>query len=354
MIGFGQKKRKAAKMSGLACFLFLIVAFVVACSRPGIQVDYSVRGESITPTPAVKSEKPSAETPTASKANVPAAAATPPPFWGIEPFDSLGFAMDPYGEGSPQKGRIYAPLPDGSNVRIELRYRDGVGAEQVQQLSVSIKGQSLDYAFLLPDLPPQFVKLTAFWLPRDELSPQPEEVIALFGERGEKLPMPPAKLGSYGDQILMETWVLAHPNAEAAERAVQDSLEEAVGGVEAGWEEGTFTVIVSGYAAAISPAEREGLIAAAKEAALAYYPFGEEELNPAVAVLDSAGFPLASSGRLMTPLATELAGECAEAVYVAGGERYHIESCRYASGAQKMARFAAELEGYTPCRICLK
>lgn len=353
------------KMTGAlaACgAVALICVLTVACSRQGIQVDYGVEGQSITPPPGKGMAEPAVNpsgviasegTAPASPKSAPSAMPAPlPEHWGQPPFDRLGFAMDPHGENNAASGRIYCPLPDGSTVRVELRYGDERGAEQAETLYLEVKRERVEYAFLLPSLSPQYVKLSAFWLPREDVQPQPSEVLALFGLDGEKISMPPAKLGGYGQRVLMESWVL--PSGEGVEAAIRERLREGLPCelLESGWQDGRFVVAVDDYSAALSPAQREEMLCAAREAAEAYYPFGEVDLHPAVTVLDAAGSVLAQSGRPMTNLATDIEGDLADPVYVAGGERYHREDCRYAAGARKAARFAVEMEGYTPCKVC--
>lgn len=346
----------------ICCAAILICVPPAACSRPGIQVDYGVEDQrSITPSPSKGDASRAAANPSgaASVTASPASAARvmPAPLsahWGQPPFDRLGFAMDPHREDTPASGRVYCALPDGSSVRVELRYADETGEEQMEALYLKVKKEQLDYAFLLPTLQPQYVKLSAFWLPRDDVQPQPSEVLALFGADGERLPMPPAKLGGYGQRVLMESWILPSEAEEMVEAAIRERLQGTLAYelLESFWQEGRFVVAVDGYAAAISPAEREELQRAARTAAAAYYPFGEGDLDLAVAVLDATGAVLAQSGRAMPSLSVNIDGDLADPVYASGGERYHQHSCRYADGASKIARFAAEMEGYTPCKVC--
>lgn len=337
--------------------LLCLCLLLTACSRPGMQVEYAGEGESITaeasPAPEGSISPEIAASPAAAGPAHSAAPASLPPHWGKPPFDQWGFAMDSYGENSAQSGKIYSPLPDGSVVKLELRYRDGNGDDGTAILYQTAKNESVDYAFLPPPMPPQYVKLTAFWIPQEEGQPQPDDVLALFGPRGENLPMPPAQLGSYGQQMLMEAWVFPWPDEAQARQAVESALAEALPGelLSARWSEGVYQVFLSAYAAALSPAQREQALDAAQTAAEAFYPYGEEKLNPATEVYDAANALLARRGQPM-PEKEVLTGDLADPVHISGGERYHKESCRYAQGGQIVSRFAADMEGYTPCKVC--
>ena len=212
----------------------------------------------------------------------------------------------------------------------------------------------MEYAYLLPDMPAQYVKLTVFWLPQEEGYPQPDDVLALFGAKGEKMTMPPAQLGGYGVQILAEAWVFPHPDEAQALASVEERLEMDLPckWQSAHWSSGVYQVFLSVYASALSPDKRQQALVAAQTAALAFYPFGEEDLNPAVEIYDAANALLASEGRPIAAANDAITGEMVDPVYVSGGERYHKESCRYAKGGQLVSRFAADMEGYTPCKVC--
>ena len=335
----------------------LCCAGLAACQPGGVDILYAKEPTSAPTDPAYPTPSAAPREPEAASDDAHSAAATPlpaapaptlPPFWMHPPFDQVGLAIDPYAAFSPARGSIYCPLPDNAQVWVTLGWKDGNGQISQERQMQKVKKQQVIYSFLVPqNVPPQYFYLGAecnFVVPN---APQPPEICVLFGEKGEKLPFPPARLGPDGSHVLFEAWALAYPDADTVAQHITENLSETLGVPlrSATWQEGVFVVTTAGTAADF--ADIPAALSASQQAACDYYP-QDADVRPSVLLQNSQGEPLASlAADQLTPPALP------HGVYIVeDGARYHEKDCRYAAGAGRVAQFIAELRGYTPCRVC--
>lgn len=346
-----QNKTKRLLFASALLFLFLLAS----CQRLGVDILYQseppTQGDplsSATFSPSVSATTEEATHASAPTNDILAPAATLPPGWMQPPFDQVGFAIDPHAAFSPARGDVYCPLPDGSLIAVTLGWKDTQGTIQQTQQLVPIKKQKATYSFLIPqDVPAQYFYLSAEFNFAVVNAPQPDDVRALFGDKGENLPIPPARMGADSSLLLFSAFAPPYPDRKTANAAIFDRLSAACDASvrTAEWQDGTFVVTLSEGGASNLPIAT--LLDAAQTAAKSYFP-QDGELDPIVILQDEIGQFIAQCGNDLPDSPID-----SPAVYISdGGQRYHEPNCRYARGAECVALFVAELVGLTPCRVC--
>ncbi len=267
------------------------------------------------------------------------------------PFDREAFLVDPYTPWDPAKTQIFTSLPDGASVKLWLRWTDANGDGGGQIRYAAAQGKRVTCKFELPGaLPAQRMLLEACYLPDDPEHPQEAGFSALFGAHGQALPAPPAYEREDGGRYLLSQWSVSYPDEATAVAHLEAAWLNAIGGRAEEWhfEDGVFVVRLDEREIGLEAGAFFELCTAHTKAYLQALCRLPSYADPALRLHDAAGQVRCERGSDRHP---EI--DMPRAVYVTeGGARYHEAGCQYAEGSRQMALFAAEILGYTPCKIC--
>lgn len=129
-----------------------------------------------------------------------------------DPFSDIIFALDPIENQAPRFGVVYCDLPEGSIVKLWLRYEDEAGETQGQIQYASVQKGAVGYLFnIAPDTPAQKMRLEASLRMDDRQYPQSAELVSLLGEHGEYMKGAQVLERELGGRYIVQEWVLDWP-----------------------------------------------------------------------------------------------------------------------------------------------
>lgn len=276
-----------------------------------------------------------------------------------EPFAERAFIFDPNQAGGLKKGVVYSPLPQGSVLKLWLRYIDENGTPRGEVQYAAVKDGCVGYAFdqyagLEAELPPQFVIFEMSMWMTDPENAQKEELSALFGENGEHFAGQNSVWMIDGQRVLMGVYTLPLPDFETAFAAELEKWRkeypELVLDVELDAERGM--VVRCNAQAAASQSELDAC-ASRVHALLQRADRSSDLKNPLVVLIDESGNELARYGTDL--IQTELGAPMREVYLTDSGAKYHEKGCRYARETSKIIPIdIAVVQGYEPCSLCIR